>query len=349
MRRMIMVMIFAVGTMLYACGGGGGRTPSSGDVALFVTDDMSSYKQVITTINKVQIVKSGDAGTTCDVLTTPVTLDISDLSSIIQLLNVSNCPSDSYNRIHIEFDKNSKLMDQGNTSATCSFTSYKDNNNQPNTLQCKESNCSLDINGAVNVLANQSNKLVLDFNLKEFEVNNFPLSNCSVTMKTSPLSDSDVDFKKGLGYKEGISGSISNLNTAAKTFIIIKGNKTFTIHYSGISQQNIDQLLQFAVDNNLKVVVESPSSDLNAGTYVASAVFIKVEGNLSALNVVKHTFSLTYQTTKTISIDYSEASTNNRVEGLLSNGASVEAKLNGFSGTNYTAYQVSVNDLGTEN
>jgi hypothetical protein len=201
----------------------------------------------------------------------------------------------------------------------------------------------------VNVFAKLNNKLVLDFDLKEFEVNDFPLSNCSVTMKTSPLSDSDVDFKKRLGYKEGISGSISNLNTTAKTFIIIKGNKTFTIHYSGISQQNIDQLLRFAVDNNLKVKIEFSNFDIDANAYTASAIFVKVQGTLSALNIVKHTFFLTYQTTKTIAIDYSEASTNNRVEGLLSNGASVEAKLNGYSSTNYTAYKVEVKDLETEN
>jgi hypothetical protein len=290
MKRTIMLVFFVVGSMLYACGGGGGAgsgggTTPTGDVAFFVTDDVSSYKQLITTINKVQIVNPSISGATCDVLTTPVMLDVSKLSSIFQLINISTCASASYSGIHIEFDKKVKLMDKDNAIATCSFTSYKDNSNQTNALQCKDNNCSLDIKGAVNVLANQNNKLALDFNLKEFEVNNFPLSNCSVTMKAAPLSDSDVNSKKASGYKEGISGYVSNLNTVAKTFIIVKGNKTLTIHYPGIAQQNIDQLLRFAVDNNLKVNVESSSFDLNVGSCTASAVFVKVGGNVSSLNI----------------------------------------------------------------
>lgn len=352
MGRMILLVIF-VGTMLYACGGGGGAgsaggTTPTGDLAFFVTDDMSSYKQLITTINKVQIVNPSSSGTTCDVLTTPVMLDVSKLSSIIQFINASTCASVSYSGIHIEFDKNVKLMDKDNAIATCSFTSYKDNNDQLNAFLCKGNNCSLDIKGAVNVLANQNNKLALDFNLKEFEVKDFPLSSCSVTMKATPLSDSDVASKKTLGYKEGISGYISNLNTSAKTFIIVKGNKNFTILYSGISQQNIDQLLRFAGDNNLKVNIESSSSDLNAGTYTAFAVFVKVGGNISSLNISKNTFFLTYQKIKTITIDYSEASINDHVEGQLSNGSSVEAKLNGYS-SNYTSNDVEVKDAETEN
>jgi hypothetical protein len=187
MRKLVGILI--VSLMLYSCGHGSGNVLSTGTVALFATDDISNYKQIISTINKVQL-QQGANGMTCDVLTIPVTVDISNLSSVIQLLNVSNCFSGSYNKIHIEFEKSSMLMDQGNTSATCSFTSYKDNNNQPNTLQCNESNCSLDINGAVNVLANQSNRLVLDFDLKEFEVNNFPSANCSATTKISSLDTS---------------------------------------------------------------------------------------------------------------------------------------------------------------
>jgi len=346
MRKLIGILI--VSLMLFACGGGSGSGSSSGTVALFATDDISNYKQTISTINKVQLVQQGANGMTCDVLPIPVSIDISNLSSVIQLLNVSNCISGSYNTIHIEFEKSTKLMDQGNTSATCSFTSYKDNNNQPNTLQCKESNCSLDINEAVNVLANQSNKLVLDFNLKEFEVNNFSSANCSATMKISSLDTSEIASKKSAGYKDGISGYILNLNTYAKTFIIIKGNKTFTIHYSGISQQNIDQLLRFAVDNNLKIKIEFSNFDINAGTCIASAIVVKVEGTLSALNITKHTFFLTYQTTKTISMDYTEANTNNRVEGQLSDGASIEVKLNGYS-SNYTTNDVEVKDVETEN
>jgi len=112
--------------MFYSCGSGNGRgSTASGTIALYATDDMSNYKQVIATINKVQVVNTG-TGATCDVLTTPVTINIANLTDVLQILNVADCPAVPYNRVHIEFNKSVELMDAADTTATCSFVSYKD-------------------------------------------------------------------------------------------------------------------------------------------------------------------------------------------------------------------------------
>jgi hypothetical protein len=349
MRQVVIAGMLLMGFIFYACGGGGGdSTLTSGSVALFATDDMSSHKQVITTIRKVQLVQQGKDGISCDLLSTPVSLDIANLSSTLHLLNVLNCPSGSYNKIHLEFDKAVKLMDQDDEIATCSFTSYKDILSHSNLLTCDKAICSLDMNNAVNVIGNFDNKLALDFDLKEFEVSNFPSENCSVTTMVSPLNTSQIDYKKITGYKEKISGFIVSLNTYANNFTISKGNKTFTVSYSRVSQNNIDQILQFAVNNNLAVKVESSDVDFNSSTCNASAVLIKVGGSISNLNFSNHTFTLTYQDSKTISVDFSSAFTNDRLKGQLSNNMSVTAKLNSYDGKAYSAYQVTLTDSITE-
>ncbi len=327
MRKTLMICVLAAVAMLFSCSGGIG-TPSSGNVVLSATDDISSYKQVIITINKVQIINPGAAGSTCDVLTTPVTLNLSSLSSIIQLLNVLSCPSDSYNTIHIEFDKGMRLMDQDNTSAICSI--------------CADNICSIDIDRAFHVFGGLNNRLALDFNLMDFEVSDFSTENCSVKMKISSLSDSEIDLKKRTGYGEGMEGYISNPSASAKTFFITKGNKAFSVNYSQVSQQNIDLILQFALNNNLAVKIESSNIDLDAGSLKAAAIFVEVEGIISNLDTAKHTFTLDYDSNKNITVDYGNASSNNRVNGLLSNSVNIAAKLTGYDGKNYSAYQVEV-------
>lgn len=349
MRQAVIAGMLLIGFMLYACGGGGGdSTSTSGSVILFATDDMSNHKQVITTINKVQFIKQGSNGIACDVLTTPVSIDISNLSSIIQLINAVDCPSNIYNRIIIAFDKSIKLMNRDNKTETCALVSYKDKLNQSNSLQCDGSICSLDIYEPVNIFANQNNRFALDFDLKEFEVSDSSSANCSATLKVSPLNDFQFDFKKSGGYKEGVGGLILNLNTNAKTFNIMKGNKTFTIDYSRILQENIDFLLQFAFMNNLSVNIESSDLDLKQNRCIASAIFIKIYGTVSDLNSKDYTFTITTQNNKIIPIDYSNAYINDHVGGDLSNNVIVAPKLKTYDGKTYSACLVEVTDMITE-
>jgi hypothetical protein len=349
MRQVAIAGMFLMGFMLYAYGGrGGDSTLTSGSVALFATDEMSSHKQVIATIKKVQFIKQGSNGIACDVLTTPVGIDISNLSSTLQLINAADCPSNIYNRILIAFDKSITLMNRDNKTETCSLASYKDNLNNSNSLQCDGSACSLDIYEPVNIFANQNSRFALDFDLKEFEVSNSSSANCSVTLKVSALNDFQFDFKKSIGYKEGVSGLILNLNTNAKTFNILKGNKTFTVDYSRILQENIDFLLQFAFTNNLSVNIESSDLDLKQNRCIASTIFIKIYGTVLDLNSKDYTFTITTQNNKIIPIDYTNAHIDDHVGGGLSNNIIVAAKLKTYDGKTYSACLVEVTNMETE-
>jgi hypothetical protein len=334
-------LLMAVVLIVSCGGGGGGGSSPSGNVALYATDDLSGFQQVTATINKVQLVNTG-TGDACTVLTTPVTTDIARLSSVLQLLNLTGCPAVNFNRIHMEFSQTVSLTGADNATETCSFTSFKDNNNQPNALQCNSGNCSLDITGAVQVFANQNNRMGLDFVLKDFDVSGSG-SNCAATMKVSPLNASDLDGKKAGGSMEGIKGEVSNLNTTAKTFTLTKGSVSLTISYSSVKEQNIDTVLQLAATDNLTVQVLAPSL-LGTGPVAATAVFVKIEGTVSNLDTSGKTFTLNFDTGRTITVDFSTAT----VEGLLANNVAVEVELNGFNGTNFTAINVELSQVEME-
>jgi hypothetical protein len=344
------IILFAVAILFHSCSSGGdgssnGGGTSSGTVALYVTDDMSDNQQVIATIDKVTLVSTG-TGNTCDVLTTPTTINIADLADVLQLLNVANCPAVPYNRLHIEFEKSVELMDHSGTQSSCSFTSYKDDSDRPNVLQCNGTTCMLDINGAVNLLANQNSKVALDFRLKDFDVDNFGTTQCSVTMKVSPIH---VEEFENLGHREAITGLVSNLTTSTHTFDLTKHHIVSHVVYSDITstqQPGLDDLLLRAEQDGLKTQVTASTIDFPnrwidatkmhnddglvsavTTTIDASKILVKVEGLVSALTTTS--FSLSYDTGKTIGIDFSKAA----VKGTLANNAQAEVKLYSFDST----------------
>jgi len=348
----VTVLLIAAVISFNSCSGGssGGGT-SSGTVALYATDDMSNYKQVIVTINKVTVLNTGSTAT-CDVLTTmttpstPLKIDIANLSNVLQLLSVAECPAVPYNRLHIEFDKSVQLMDSAVTKSTCSFTSYKDEANHVNRLYCNGGSCSLDINGAVNVLVNQYNKIALDFNLKDFDVDNFGTPSCSVTMKVSPIHGKEFEH---LYRHEAITGLVTNLTTSTDTFTLSKHHHSFTVLYSGIpssQQPGLDDLLLRAQQDGLRTRVTTSAIDYASKTIDASQIFVKVEGLVSNLTTTDHTLTLIYKKGKTMTVDFSKAV----VKGTLANDAWAEVKLYGYDGTrtNFLAARIEVEYECTE-
>jgi len=332
--------------LLYSCGGdgdSGGNGIVSSTVGVYLTDDASLYTQVTATIDRVELIHTGTHAD-CNVLVTPTVVDIADLASVMHLVSVNQCPAGPYNRILVGFEKTVTLTSAqtgtvAGTTSLCTFVSYKDVGNSPNVLKCVDRFCSLEINGEVNVLANQQNKLAIDLKLKEFDVTGFGTSSCSVTMKVSPLHGAG---KNGLGQSEEVTGLISGLSTTDKTFILTRGNATFTVLYSGITtadQPGLDNLLTRAETDGLRVkVMATTGIDLSTMTISATAVAVKVEGTVSNLN--NRTFTLAYGGGKTISVDYNSAI----VHGTLADGAGVGVKLYGFDTVNYLASTVDVGD-----
>jgi hypothetical protein len=341
------IVLLTGGVILFNCSGGnsGGGTPS-GAVALYATDCMSDYKQVIATINEVTVTNTG-SGATCVLLNSQstTTIDIANLSNVFQLLNVVDCPAVPYNRLHIEFARSVELMDSLDSSTTCSFVSYKDEHHRVNTLQCMGETCSLDINGAVNVLVNQHNEVALDFDLKDFDVDHFGES-CSVTMKVSPIHGEGF---KHLVRPKAITGLVSNLTTSTDTFTLTKHHLSLNVLYSGITstrQPGLEDLLLRAQQDGLRTRVTTSTFDYANKTIEASEILVKVEGLVSNLTSTNHTLTLTYKKDKTMTVDFSKAV----VEGTLANDAWAEVKLYGYDGasTAFLAARIEVEHECTE-
>lgn len=347
----VAVVAIICGLFFSSCDGGGDDGAGTGTVALYITDaPMDLFSQVTATIDRVQLSHTGTA-TTCDVLNSPVTINIANLSDVMQLVNVTQCPAGPFNRIHIEFDKSVQLMSgPTGTVSLCSFGSFRDGDmgSQPNVLQCDPATniCTLDVNGAVNVLAQQNNKMGLDFRLKEFDVAGLGAPSCSVAMKVSPLSASDMNEHHNAN-REAITGIISQLSTTSQSFDLTRGNRTFSVLYSGITttdQPGLDALLQRAQDDGLRTKVTTSNIDLANNFITAASIVVKVEGTVSNL-VTGAAFSVNYGAggTRNIGVDYSNAD----VEGTVTNGAWVDVKLYGSDGSNiFLAKKVAVESQG---
>ena len=368
----LLVGSFAVLTsavLLYSCSSGGGSAGSNsnsatplGTVGVYLTNDMSLstqvtgtdtssqvaetmmslFSQVTGTIEEIQLISTG-TGTTCVVLNAPTPVNIADLANVLQLVNVTQCSPVQYNLIQIEFDNSVEIMSAPTgTPVTCSFVS------KPNALQCDPASnvCTLDINGPVDVLANQQNTLALNLYLNDFDLNLSP-SGCTVTMEVSPLTSEEIE---GCMHKRAVTGIVSQLSTTNRTFDLTKKDRTFSVLYSGITttdQPGIDTLLQLAQDDQLKTKVTSTNIDFMNDMIDASSILVKVEGTVSNL-VSSATFSLSYGPggTENINVDYSTAA----VEGTITNGSRVDVKLYGYSATSddFLAKDVEVKCDGTE-
>jgi len=339
------------------CGGGNGgngSSPANGSVVLFLTDSLSSYQQVTATVTKVQMLHA-DRSSRCDLLSEPVTVNIANLADTVQLLDRTSCPAGNYTRLFIEVEAPVQLVDLSGNASSCRFVSYLDDADVPNALSCDPATdrCGFDIRGAVRassltIASDITNIAGLDFDLKKFEVEHFgdPAA-CAVTMKVTPVHGASL---KRLMRNEGITGTVSDLNIAAQTFVLTRRNMMFTVNFSGVNaarQPGLDVLLLQAQTDGLPVRVISTSVDLAEMTIDATSVFVKISGTVSDIGPRARSFVLHYGSGSTKTIDCSPPA---RVSGTLADGARAEVALRGSDSVtgDGIAQSVEVRQSGTE-
>lgn len=336
--RHILFICSILAFLILSCGGGDGPDPDpgsgSGQVALFLSDNISFYKQVVARIDGVHLVNSG-TGDVCPVLRSPVTVDLSNLTNMAQYVDLATCPDGSYNRIDIEFGRDVHLMDQLDATSACVFTSYLDASGSVNALDCDQATgiCRIGIPGGVRdvpyqVLEDQYTDLGIDFNLKEFTVTDFGTAACSVTMSAAKLSAADMNES---GRAHGVSGIVTALDTAADTFTLMSTGASLTVRYGGILpalQPNIDALLLFAQSESLAATVLTGKIDITAGVLDASAVYLKVAGSVSAvLDQPVWSFDIAYASGKAIKGSHRPPAD---VQGVFENGTWINVKFSGY-------------------
>jgi hypothetical protein len=325
-----------------------------GTVALFITDNISFYQQVISTITGVRLINSG-TGTVCEILKAPVTLDIANLASVAHYVDLAECPAGSYNRIDVDVLADVRLMNQLGNPSSCAFKSFIQQNGDVTPLSCDAATgiCTLTVPGGergrtVLVQEDQYNDLGIDFGLKQFLVANFGNpSACAVTMAVYPVSAVEMNSS---GRAHSVTGGISDLNAAIDTFILTAGTTTLQVDYSGINpalQKNIDMLLTTAQTEGLLVNVLTGRVALDTGTIAANRIFIKAPGTVSSVQPEPQwTFSLEHQPGKIMAGSHKPPAA---VQGDFVDGTWVNVKFDGYDEitSEYLAASVEVLPAGT--
>ena len=338
---------------LFGCGGGNSSSsanPSTtSTVSAYVTDDLAGYESVLMTVNTVQLQHMG-GNRLCTIIPGPLTVDAAKLGrdQLLDLVNTTTCDAGPYNRLHIELDQNVTLVDANQQSLSCKFVSYRDGSGMPNALSCINGMCSLDVTGAVNLVAGNHEHVALDADLKQFTVDTTKAP-CEVTLKLSPLHAQGMDDKLAAGYRKSVNGTVSSLDTTADTFTLTQGGRQYTVRYSGVTDQpGLDTLLTRAQADSLKTRVRCASFDTastpptctaqTTSNQLLKAVTIKAEGTVSSL--AASTFTLNYPTNKTLPVNYQKAVDLNRIEGTLADGKTAETALYGFTTDYFLARDV---------
>lgn len=352
------IAVLSLFLVALSCGGGTGPDPQPGSgkgtVALFITDNISFYKQVVMTITGIGLVNSG-TGDVCEVLSDPVTLDIANLTNLAHYVNLTECPDGRYNKVNIDFQKNTHLMDQLDAASACTFTSYLNEAGEAKALDCGQDSgiCTLSINGGIRgvpitVQEDRYNDLGIDFNLKEFTALNFgdPAS-CSVTMKAATVSAFDMNSS---GRAHEVTGSIQGLAASAHTFTLLAGGVSLTVEYSAINpalQKNIDGLLQASQSEGFPVIVQTGEIALETGAISANRIFMKVAGTVSSVEgAPEWEFAITDPLAKAIGGSYKPPAV---IAGTLVNGTWVNARFDGYdtSEDEFLAASIEVLPAGT--
>ncbi len=344
------IIVLSTVLLFNSCGGSGNAPLSDPLVGLSITGDAAHFRQVVVTVEKIQILNTG-TGAFCDVLSVPINIDLADLAKIMQLSNITGCGEGAYDTINIELDRSVQLMtaSSGTTTRTvslCSFASYRDEEKRTRALQCSGPLCALEISAAVNVLAKQDNRLALDFNIKDSDVvNPDDPSTCALTVNVSHLDETEMNT---LAYPEAIIGLVSELTVTNRTFNLVRGALSLTVDYSAIpaeQQPGLDDLLQLALNDSLRVKVVSPKIGMANATINASAVFVKIEGISPNLNTMLSPLMLTFGaggSAETIPINFKDAD----LSGMPADNGWVIVRLYGSDGTNYLASRIIVEPSG---
>jgi hypothetical protein len=341
-----------------SCGTGGGPDPQAGSgrgsVVLFITDNISFYKQVVSTITGVRLVNSG-TGAVCPVLENPVTLDIANLTNMAQYVGLAQCSKGNYNRIDVDFRKAVHLMDQLGATSACAYTSAVLESGAQRTLDCDPATgiCTLSIQGGVRegsylVQEDRYNDLGIDFDLKQFTVTDFGnAASCAVNMKISTVSATDMNSS---GRAHGITGSVKNLDAATGIFTLLAGGVSLTVNYADINpalQPGIDFLLQKALTDGLSAQVLTGGIDLSTRMITANRIRVKAAGTVSAVrDQPQWTFDLASGPSGTISGSHKPPAD---VQGSFLDDVWVNVKFDGYDAdtAKYLAAAVEVLPAGT--
>ncbi|NAZ23693.1 MAG: DUF4382 domain-containing protein [Thermocrinis sp.] len=270
--------------LIFSCGGGGGggigssggsSSSGSSSVSLYFTDDASMYSEILVKVYEVNLCSDNVCQQKVSLFTNQqgLQVDLAKLNGVYQYITTTNIPQGTYNRLEVVMDKNLTITDQSGQQHQAIFVPMQEKPNKPNTVQCHTNErCYIRFNGTVQPFA--IGKLVVDFDLKEFEVNT-SINPWQVTeVKMKPLTPQGVQDKDREVYiKVQSVGTNSFTGTwMGKTYMVYITQNT-TCEMNGVKYYGSGCINQITQGMCLEVRVQEDPATSN----VLNAVKIESE------------------------------------------------------------------------
>jgi hypothetical protein len=226
--------------LIFSCGGGGGGSSSSGSstVSLYFTDDASMYPEILVKVYEVNLCSDHACQQKVSLFTSQqgLQVDLAKLNGVYQYITTTNIPQGTYNRLEVVMDKNLTITDQSGQQHQAIFVPIQEKPNKPNTVQCPtDERCYIRFNGTVQPFA--TGKLVVDFDLKEFEVNTSTNPWQVTEVKMMPLTPVQDKYKSVYLSVQSVGTNSFTGTWMGKTYTVnITQNTTCKINgidYSG--------------------------------------------------------------------------------------------------------------------
>ncbi len=198
MRKVVFISA-VLSSLLLSCGGGSGGGLSGGSqIPLYLTDDASIYPSILVNLYEINLCSDNQCLQKVNLFSNQqgLEVDLAQLNGVLQYIGNANVPQGTYTRLELILDKNLKITDPSGNEHDAIFTPMDSKPNKPNVVQCPTNDkCHIRFNGTVNPFAD--GRLVVDFELKEFEVNTSTNPWQVTEVKVKPLTKDEM---RGISY-----------------------------------------------------------------------------------------------------------------------------------------------------
>ncbi len=333
-RKIILLSgIFASGIFLASCGGSG--TAGSGTVTAYITDDpANTLKMLEVGVREIRIEGTPGSCVVFSAGSQSYRVDLLELQQTAQILDTTSCPAGVYTNVKVVLDRSGvSVIDQnGNSDSSCQLISYEGytGSGVRNKIVCGTDSCEINIETQISVAESGNTDLIVDFVLEESEVNGIGTGSCTVTFEAEPREHKEV------GESDELKGTVVSHDQQSGQFTIrTSGGIEVNVDYSGVTQQGIASIVDFAKNHSMKLEVECSSLDLSKGTCIAKEIELEVRGKMVSLSGTNVSIDIDGDGTADITVSASS------IEGPTTTvGCNVEAEVESFDGATYVAEEV---------
>ncbi len=228
MKRKVLIggALFTSALYFYSCGG---TSSSPQNVDLYLTDaPATDFPSIVVNVKEVSLCNTGT--NTCHSLyksSTGINVDLTQLNGVMHYVGSSTVPSGNYNRLQVRISQSATVVDNQGNQNNAIFNPQSINQNKPNTIHCDQNaqECFINFNGTVNPFA--MGKLIVDFVLKDMEIDTTktPWEIIKLTMK--PITPKSEKELKDTYYE--FYGTITNIDSTNNSVTASWKNTNYSV------------------------------------------------------------------------------------------------------------------------